>query len=482
MTQPQAISVAAASVVGVSVRPLHADIGPGPAYSPDSVSSQIREALLACGLGQKLADVPLADVVEPGATVLIKPNWVVHEHRRGEGRGCLVTHEEFILAALREVLAARPGRVIVGDAPIQMCNWKELVPRSLTEQIKREGHTRNVPVEVTDFRRTTMRRGMLNAVVQEDLRPAERFIVFDLRDDSILEPLSRSDARFRVADYNPDYLARTHGPGRHEYLLCEEALHADVVLSLPKLKTHQKAGITGALKNLVGLNGNKDYLPHHRLGSPRQGGDCYPRGSRRKRLAERLEDAANRRLGNTSYVRWRLAARAARLLAAGDAGRMDGAWYGNDTVWRMVLDLNRIVRYGRPDGTMSDIPQRRVVSLTDAIIAGQGDGPLRPDPLVLGVVTCSESPVAADTVHAALMQLDSDRIPLVREASGTYRWPLTADSPRPECRLGAERLSVEQVALRLGKPSIPARGWMGHIEMGPPRRHELGGGGPDVEA
>jgi len=32
------------------------------------------------------------------------------------------------------------------------------------------------------------------------------------------------------------------------------------------LKLHRKAGITCALKNLIGINGNKEYLPHHRLG------------------------------------------------------------------------------------------------------------------------------------------------------------------------------------------------------------------------
>ena len=29
---------------------------------------------------------------------------------------------------------------------------------------------------------------------------------------------------------------------------------ADIVISLPKIKSHQKTGITGAIKNLVGIN------------------------------------------------------------------------------------------------------------------------------------------------------------------------------------------------------------------------------------
>ena len=54
---------------------------------------------------------------------------------------------------------------------------------------------------------------------------------------------------------------------------------------------------------------------------------------------------------------------------------MGGGWYGNDTVWRMVLDLNRILIYGNPDGSMSDTPRRVFYSLTDALICGEGEWP-----------------------------------------------------------------------------------------------------------
>ena len=82
----------------------------------------------------------------------------------------------------------------------------------------------------------------------------------------------------------------------HQYLLCREAFDADVVISLPKLKMHSKAGLTGALKNLVGLNGNKDFLPHYRFGGSAKNGDCYEGWSLGRELSERFEDLANRRL------------------------------------------------------------------------------------------------------------------------------------------------------------------------------------------
>jgi hypothetical protein len=38
----------------------------------------------------------------------------------------------------------------------------------------------------------------------------------------------------------------------------------------------------------------------------------------------------------------------------GETGKVirSGNWHGNDTIWRMILDLNKILLYGNPDGTM----------------------------------------------------------------------------------------------------------------------------------
>ena len=53
-------------------------------------------------------------------------------------------------------------------------------------------------------------------------------------------------------------------------------LAADLIVNLPKMKTHQKAGVTGALKNLVGCNGEKAFLVHYLKGRPCDGGDEFP--------------------------------------------------------------------------------------------------------------------------------------------------------------------------------------------------------------
>lgn len=413
-------------------------------YSREALARLMRDAASIAPGGPQL-------LIAPGSRVLIKPNWVYHRNASGGGTDCMVTHPEFVLAALDLAMESDPSSVVIGDAPVQGCDWDSLVTPELRVRITEAAKGRRV--DVIDFRRTIMRGAGLDAGHHRDVRPEDRFVLFDLGGDSLLEPVSGPPGRFRVTMYDPDLISRRHLPGRHQYLISKEALEADVILSLPKLKTHRKAGITGALKNLVGLNGNKEFLPHHRKGGTRSGGDCYPGRSALKSIAEHLLDASNRRIGRSSFPALlfgvRIALELQRLLH-GEA-EIDGGWSGNDTVWRTVLDIDRIALYGRVDGTMADVPQRRVLSLTDALVCGQGDGPMMPHPLPLGFVTCSDSPVEADILHCRLLGFDPGLIPMVREASSCFRWPL----PSGGCIPG---IPVMQGG---GAPcgATPPRGW-----------------------
>jgi hypothetical protein len=301
--------------------------------------------------------------------------------------------------------------------------------------------------------------------LQTDVRPLEDYVLFDLGVESLLEPIAQDAARFRVTMYNPDLMRQTHAPGRHQYLIAREVIESDVVINLPKLKTHEKACVTGALKNVVGINGNKDYLPHHRRGGSRTGGDCYAGGNLFKLASEYLSDAANRRVGVNACL-LRQIARGSHGLAwlAGADRNLKGSWYGNDTIWRTCLDLNRILLYGRSDGTMAGQPQRSVLTITDAIVCGEGDGPLAPTPHSLGMLTLATNPVAAEYVHSYLMGFDWRMIPIIREAFGPFNYPL--------CSFRAQDVEIQFAGQRLRqpwprrneRPFVPAIGWKGHCE------------------
>ena len=52
---------------------------------------------------------------------------------------------------------------------------------------------------------------------------------------------------------------------------------------------------------------------------------------------------------------------------------------------------DRIAHYADATGRMHDTPQRRHLSLVDGIVAGEGDGPLDPDPIRAGTIAMSDS-------------------------------------------------------------------------------------------
>ena len=382
---------------------------------------------------------PLGKVIARGARVLIKPNFVLDRNEGRWGMEPMVTHQSVVKAIVKAALLAEPKEVVVGDAPLQSCDFGHLLEVTnlknwSDELIKADPRFKGI----RDFRRTTCEFIDGVRVAAEDLIPEDSFVLFDLRTDSLLEPITEEQENFRVTCYDPRLLAKTHAPGRHRYLVAKDVIEADVIINLPKLKTHKKAGITCALKNLIGINGNKEYLPHHRLGGANLGGDCYPGSSRVKRTLEYAADRQNLSKSRISARAWQTVANNLNRIVhvMGDNLGIEGSWSGNDTIWRTALDLNRILLYGKLDGTMTDKSQRRVIHVVDAIIAGQGDGPLAPRPLPLNLLFGGSSAACVDWLGAQLLGYEPERIPIVREAFGRFRWPLTSFSKDQLVALG----------------------------------------------
>lgn len=373
-----------------------------------------------------------SNIIPDGARVLVKPNFVLHENQGPWSFEAVITHPALVKVIVAELLLTRASEVMVGDAPVQGCDFKKLLERTRLGVWDRELAAREQRFAgIHDFRRTVSVFRDNVRFASEDEVDLSRYVLFDLGGDSLLEPVTSLEPRFRVTCYDPEFLAKTHCPGRHQYLITKSVLEADIVVNLPKLKMHCKAGITNALKNLVGINGNKEYLPHHRVGGSADAGDCYPGRNRVKRLAEGLYDFKN---SSQSALRSRMINHALRPLNAmlkigGDETGIEGAWSGNDTVWRMTLDLNRILIYGRTDGTMADAPQRTILHVSDGIVAGQGRGPLAPQPFELEVLLAGGNPAAMDWVGALLLNLDPARIPLLSGVFSDYQWPLIRYSP-----------------------------------------------------
>jgi uncharacterized protein DUF362 len=150
-----------------------------------------------------------------------------------------------------------------------------------------------------------------------------------------------------------------------------------------------------------------------------------------------------------------------------------GNWYGNDTTWRMAIDLNRLLLYVDADGVLHDRPVRRFLSLVDGIVAGEGNGPLDPIPRPAGVVLAGSNPVAVDLACARLMGFDYCKIPMLNRALERHSLPLV-DFAYEDIRIHSDDPVFDSRLADLQGPLLgfkPHFGWRGHIEL-LEKRHE----------
>ena len=195
-------------------------------------------------------------------------------------------------------------------------------------------------------------------------------------------------------------------------------MEADVFINLPKLKTHKKVGLTCALKNLVGINANKNWLPHHTEGTPDLGGDQFPSSTLKAKLEHAWMGAIKARLRNRPGLsRLFVPVKRVGRLAFGDTQSVvrSGNWHGNDTCWRMVLDLNKCLWFFDGEGRRR-LHARRYLSVVDGVVGGEGNGPLAPDPKPCGIVMAGTHPLAVDCVAATMMGFAWEKVPLLRNA------------------------------------------------------------------
>ena len=363
---------------------------------------------------------PFGEWVAPGARVVIKPNWVHHDSPDETNLDSLVTHSSLIkhLIDLLAVALKDDGSIVIGDAPIQSCDFQALVKRTRIAEVVDEARRKYSGLDITieDWRLTVFEKSAGTQKHQADYESlvVKDYEIIDVAKESFLEDISEYADRFRVTCYDPRLMASHHQKGKHEYLVARKVFNADLLINLPKMKTHIKAGLTGALKNLVGINGHKEFLPHHIVGSSEKGGDCYYKGTGMRDLYDAAYDKFWTRYDDLSEPGRRagtiiLAAlwRASRILTGDSIST--GSWQGNETVWRMTLDLNHLLYFGQR-------APRQIISIVDGIVGGQGEGPLRPKPKLSGVLAAGENPAYVDAALARLMGYNISRVPTVYHA------------------------------------------------------------------
>jgi uncharacterized protein (DUF362 family) len=441
--------------------------GPADYSDANRVQKLVEDALAALNLS--------ADYVRPGDRVVLKPNWVKEHDERKPGPGQwahVVTHPAVIEAVVRWTARQLKGRgsITICDAPQTDSSFQTLREYcgldAIVSRCQRE--FAGVGVSLLDLR-------------PEEWRAVDGVVVAKAR--QLGDPLGSTTVALNEASefvdfhgqgklYGASYdMAETnlrHRDQRHEYMLCRTPMDADVLINLPKLKTHKKVGMTCALKNIVGINANKNWLPHHTEGTPDQGGDQFPTGSTKTRLEHFWMGAAKRWLKDKPGLsRFFVPLKRAGRLYFGDTQKVvrSGNWHGNDTCWRMVLDLNKCLFFFGGDGRPRTKPLR-YLAVVDGIIGGEGNGPMSPDAKPAGVILAGTHPAAVDVVAASIMGFNWRRL---RMLSNVFQLrtksfvPFSPSDIRVVSNKPSWNGSVEQLGDLLDfKPHF---GWTGAIEL-----------------
>ena len=377
-------------------------------------------------VNQTLAALSLHDTfIQPGDRVVLKPNWIKEHDERFPGPNHwhhVITHPAVIEAVARWTGKQLQGRgsITLCDAPQtdssfdkirEYCGLDALVTRLRT------GFP-GVGFSLLDLRPEEW-HAIDGVTVARTKLPGDPCGNTHVRLDGASEFVGyHGQGRLYGASFDMAETNQKHTGARHEYLLCRTPMDADVFINLPKLKTHKKVGITCALKNLVGINANKNWLPHHTEGTPDQGGDQFATATARARLEHSWMGAAKRWLKvRPGMSRLFVPVKKAGRLFFGDTQQVvrSGNWHGNDTCWRMVLDLNKCLFFFDGSGQPRKKPLR-YLTVVDGIVGGEGNGPMSPDARPCGVILAGTHPVAVDCVAATLMGFEWQKLRLLKNS------------------------------------------------------------------
>jgi hypothetical protein len=410
--------------------------------------------------------------------IVIKPNWVLHQADQRSPIEALVTDARVIAATAAGAAELFPSaRITIGDCPLQRADWPLMCRQSGLDTVIADLQRRyGDRLAFRDLRRDVYAYDHGRLVERDDTPHGDPLGYREVRlgSSSHLDEVSDRADRFAIHDHDRSKTRAFHQKGDHRYFVSQSFLDADLVINLPKWKTHSKAGLTGALKNLVGINGDKAYLPHFSSGAPSWGGDEYwDQGRWMYWVQNTLRD----RLRSDWWWAYKvarpfwLAFKAARrpfASAAADGPPPDfyvggGSWYGNQTIWRMIYDLNLILQCVDAEGALHDRPQREYFCIVDGLICGQGDGPLFPSRRDMDWMICGRDPFAIDATLAWFMGFDAARMPILSQRA-RYLGPSWGDFELDALAVSVDDRVGALTSFARPEAFTPPPGWLGHIE------------------
>lgn len=418
---------------------------------------------------------PLKEYVKPGNYVVLKPNMVMdYNQNQSGGVLCLYTQPSVVAAVLDYVIIALKGNghIVVGDAPMQECKFDKLIDESGYKVMIQYYAAKGIDIELVDFRE--LRSYVKAGVHYQEINPNAHGSIIDIKDESEFSVYDADHLNnLRITNYDPTILVTHHMPGKHEYYISDYIMKADTVINLPKPKTHRKAGVTISLKNLIGINVRKEYLPHHCMGDKDHGGDEYQDSNIFKKQEAKLLDiinyaSAHRQYSKARFFRIIKKVNSQFIKLSKDKYR-EGSWYGNNTISKTITDLNKILLYADKQGVLKNTRQRNLLIVADLIISGEKEGPVCPSPKNVGIIAIGNDSVCFDEAIATIMGMDVKKISTllqVRDMTGCLR--ITEKDSRAIIRSNVPEWSDKHIDEIIAESTLrfePTSGWKGHIEL-----------------
>lgn len=364
---------------------------------------------------------PLATIIKPGDRVFIKPNFVADKYREScplvDNIYSIITHPSVIKATVDFAVKALKGKgeIVIGDCPSIDADFNNLM--ELT-QLKALENMYDVPVRIYDLRDEwcdDLKNYGFKSKMKELPGDPEGSSILNLGKQSLF--YGDNPLLFRGI-YNKRWQTiRHHLFNKHEYKISNTMLNSDVFISIPKLKTHHKIGITVNVKGLVGINTDKNFLIHWKVGSPSLGGDEWynPKGFQEYLLLI-LRHLLNDLLPERFYF-WLRGKTNSKLFTTEESPcgqKHRGSGIKNETCWRMAADLYKLFVEQRKDKV-------RFFSIVDGILAGEGDGPFCAEAKPSGVLLMGKDFIDVDCLAAKIMNFNPHRIKYLRHyLKGNY--------------------------------------------------------------
>lgn len=416
---------------------------------------------------------PLREFIQRKQKVVIKPNLVYHEHPLGEQEVLsMITNAAVIRPIIDYVLLATDGDVdiTIGDAPVQGGDFDRAAEVSGIKGLIDFYGNQNVPIKLVDFRiliSTRNSKGILAEKHTNPLRDNSMYRTVDLGQQSELMDVIDKAKRFEITDYGFGSVKKHHNAEKNEYIIPAEILEAALFINVPKLKTHRKAGLTCAMKNLVGINGDKTCLAHHTRGVKSHGGDEFNRFEIKTygrvriwaflktskpgiKIAGLLADIFRKFF-------WKGKDLKEHSMLTPPSVFFEGSWSGNDTIWRCVKDINKILLYADVHGVMQEEIQRKYLCVVDAVLAGEGEGPMEQTTKSFGVIFGGTNAVYVDYTAAKLMKFDYKKIPVINQGFINKWWDIVDKDPKEIILVS--NTPLENIADRF----LPTFGWRDYL-------------------